>query len=132
MQLSRLTIAELDELFMEAAETERKLPAAMRKQKMSGWPDYPRDYSAYGYNAFEVPMLKATPDQVSRYDAALNLVLTKLDEEDRRLVWAVAASAAYRQRGPRWTKLAVILGLNDPRIVKQRYKDALIRLYYML
>jgi hypothetical protein len=132
MQLSRLTIAELDELFMEAAETERKLPAAMRKQKMSGWPDYPNEYSAYGYNAFEVPMLKATPEQVSRYDAALNLVLTKLDEEDRRLVWAVSHSAAYRQRGPRWTKLAVILGLHDPRIVKQRYKDALIRLYYML
>jgi len=132
MDYARLSIADLDELFMEAAETERKMPAAMRRQKMSAWPDYVKDGMAYGYNAFEAPRLKATPDQIDRYDAALHLVLTKLDEEDRRLVWAVAASAAYRQRGPRWTKLAIILGLNDPRIVKQRYKDALIRLYYML
>ena len=35
MNVGRLSITELDELFMEAAETERKLPAAIRKQKMS-------------------------------------------------------------------------------------------------
>ena len=132
MDYARLNIAEIDELLMEAAETERKMPAAMRRQKMSAWPDYVKDGMAYGYNAFEAPRLKATPDQIDRYDAALNLVLTKLDDTDRRLVWAVAASAAYRQRGPRWTKLAVILGLHDPRIVKKRYKDVLMRLYYQL
>jgi hypothetical protein len=108
------------------------MPAALRKQKMSAWPDYPRDAMAYGYNAFEAPILKATPDQISRYDAALELVVTKLDEEDRRIVWAVAHSAAFRQRGPAWSKLARILGLHDPRVVKRRYKDALVRLYYLL
>ena len=40
--------------------------------------------------------------------------------------------AAFRQRGPRWSRIAQILGLNDPRIVKRRYKDALVRLYYRL
>jgi hypothetical protein len=132
MNLARLSITELDELLLEAAETERKMPAALRKQKMSAWPDYPRDAMAYGYNAFEAPILKATPDQISRYDAALELVVTKLDEEDRRIVWAVAHSAAFRQRGPAWSKLARILGLHDPRVVKRRYKDALVRLYYLL
>ncbi len=127
-----MDVASLNELFMEAAETERKLPAAIRRQKMSAWPDYVIEWSAYGYSAFEAPRLKATPDQISRYDKAVGLAVTKLDEEDRRLVWAVAHSAAFRERGPSWTKLARILQLNDPRIVKRRYKDVLIRLYYVL
>ena len=127
-----MDVAELNELFMEAAETERKLPAAIRKQKMSAWPDYVMEWHGYGYNAFEAPRLKATPHQITRYDKAVGLAVTKLDEEDRRLVWAVAHSAAFRERGPSWTKLARILQLNDPRIVKRRYKDVLIRLYYVL
>jgi len=127
-----MDVARLNELFMEAAETERKLPAAIRKQKMSAWPDYVMEWQAYGYNAFEAPRLKATPDQITRYDKAVGLAVTKLDQEDRRLVWAVAHSAAFRERGPSWTKLARILQLNDPRIVKRRYKDVLIRLYYVL
>ena len=131
MLAKKLDIAELDELFKEAAETERRLPRAIIKQKLNAWPDYKSEWSGYGYNAFEAPLIKATPDQVDRYDYALVLVLTKLDQEDRRLIWAVAASSVFRERGPAWSKLAHILGLNDPRIVKRRYKDALVRLYYM-
>ena len=132
MDLARLDIAQLDQLLMEAAETERKMPAALRKQRMCAWPDYPRDAMAYGYNAFQAPILKATPEQITRYDAALELVITRLDEQDRRLVWAVAHSAAFRQRGPAWSKLARILGLHDPRVVKRKYKDVLVRLYYLI
>ena len=132
MDLARLDIAQLDELLMEAAETERKMPAALRKQRMCAWPDYPKDAMAYGYNAFQAPILKATPEQITRYDAALELVITRLDEQDRRLVWAVAHSAAFRQRGPAWSKLARILGLHDPRVVKRKYKDVLVRLYYLI
>ena len=40
-----------------------------------------------------------------------------MDEADHRLIWAVAHSAAFRDRGAKWTKIAKILGLNDPRIV---------------
>ena len=127
-----MDVAKLSELFMEAAETERKLPAAIRRQKMSAWPDYVMEWTGYGYNAFEAPRLKATPDQITRYDKAVGLAVTKLDEEDRKLLWAVCHSAAFRQRGPSWSKLARILQLNDPRIVKRRYKDVLIRLYYVL
>ena len=132
MQLSRLTIAELDELFMEAAETERKLPAAMRKQKMASWPDYVTEWSGYGYSSMGVTRLKATPEQITRLDLAVTLGLTKMDTEDRQLMWAVCHSAAFRERGPKWTKLAKILGLHDPRIVKRRYKDVLVNLYYRL
>jgi len=132
MSFGRLNMSELDELFMEAAETERKLPAAIRKQKMSSWPQYVQEWSGYGWHAFEAPIIKATPEQITRYEKALELGITMMDTDDRRIVWAVAHSAAFRERGPAWSKLARILGLNDPRIVKRRYKDALVRLYYRL
>lgn len=127
-----MDVAQLNDLFFEAAETERKLPSAIRKQKMVNWPDYVTEWSGYGYNPMGVARLKATPDQITRLDKAIDLALTKMDDEDRRLTWAVAHSAAFTDRGPKWTKIAKILGLNDPRIVKRRYKDALIRLYYRL
>lgn len=125
-------MAQLNDLFFEAAETERKLPGAIRKQKMVNWPDYVTEWSGYGYSTTETTRLKASPDQITRLDKAIDLALTKMDDEDRKLTWAVAHSAAFRDRGPKWTKIAKILGLNDPRIVKRRYKDALVRLYYKL
>jgi hypothetical protein len=127
-----MDIAQLNDLFFEAAETEKKLPSAYRKQKMVNWPDYVTEWSAYGYSTTETTRLKASPDQITRLDKAIDLALTKMDDEDRKLTWAVAHSAAFRDRGPKWTKIAKILGLNDPRIVKRRYKDALVRLYYKL
>tara|TARA_R110000868_G_scaffold37379_2_gene132318 strand:+ start:443 stop:826 length:384 start_codon:yes stop_codon:yes gene_type:complete len=127
-----MDIAQLNELFFEAAETERKLPTAFKKQKMASWPDYVTEWSGYGYSTTETTRLKASPDQITRLDKAIDLALTKMDDEDRKLTWAVAHSAAFRDRGPKWTKIAKILGLNDPRIVKRRYKDALVRLYYKL
>ena len=96
---------------------------------VKGVEDYLDEVKAKKIAAFEG---KATPEQISRYEAAIGLAVTKMDEEDRRLVWAVAHSAAFRQRGPAWSKIARILSLNDPRIVKRRYKDALVRLYYQL
>ncbi len=55
-----------------------------------------------------------TGEQIDRWEMALDLALRYMDDEDRRLVWAVCQSAAFRQRGPRWSRIAQILGLNDP------------------
>ena len=126
------SITDIDELFMEAAETERKLPGVLRKQKMASWPDYVMDWVGYGYSSLGITRIKATPEQITRLDLAVDIGLHKMDEEDRRLIWAVCHSAAFRERGPKWSKLARILGLHDPRIVKRRYKDVLVNLYYRL
>ena len=64
-------------------------------------------------------------------DRAHSMIM-QLELDDRRLVLAVAHSAVGRQRGPRWSRLAHMLGLNDPRIVKRNYRDVLNRLYYKL
>ena len=127
----KIAVDQLHDLFLEAAETERKLPGVFRKQKMVHWPDYVREWAAYGYSSLQPQRLKATPEQITRLDYAVTMGLS-MSEADRRLIWAVAHSAAFRDRGPKWTQIAKILGLNDPRIVKRRYQDSLVRLYYKL
>jgi len=128
---TEFTTLGLDELFLEAAETERKLPPATRKAKLSSWVDYDPGWSAYGYTLLKPTKLKATAQQISRLDTALDLGLM-LTSEERRIVWAVAHSAAFRDRGPAWSKIARLLGLKDPRIVKRRYLDTVVRLYFRL
>ena len=123
-------VNQLNDLFFEAAETERKLPAAIRKQKMSAWPDYPQSWKAYGYNEFQPGLPRATPQQVDDFDRALALGIKHMNAEDRKLVWAVAHSAAFRERGAKWHQLAKMRGLRDGRQIKRRYMDALIRCWY--
>ena len=127
----KLGVDQLHDFFLEAAETEKKLPGVIKKQKMVHWPDYVKEWAAYGYNSLQPQRLKATPEQITRLDQAITIGLS-ISEADRRLIWAVAHSAAFRDRGPKWTQIAKILGLNDPRIVKRRYQDSLVRLYYKL
>ena len=122
-------IDELHQLFLSMAVTERRLPRSIRKQKLASWPDYPMDWHGYGWTQIGEVRLRPTGEQIDDMDRAHRIVMG-LDEDDRRLVLAVAHSAVGRDRGPRWSKLAHILGLNDPRIVKRHYKDVLIRLYY--
>tara|TARA_R100000700_G_C3163421_1_gene139004 strand:- start:774 stop:1184 length:411 start_codon:yes stop_codon:yes gene_type:complete len=129
-KVKKLNMLQLDDLFKEAAETERKLPAAIRKQKLATWPDYVKEWAAYGYTKFNPGMLKASPGEISRLDYAIDLGLKFLNNEDRKLVWAVAISAAFRDRGAQWSKIGKILGIKDPRIVKRRYMNALSRLFY--
>ncbi len=124
-------IDELHDMLIEAAETERRLPPAVRKQKMASWPDYPLDWHGYGWTQQGEVILRPTSEQISDMDWIVERVI-KLDQDDRRIIWAAAHSAAFRQRGPQWTRIKKILGLNDPRIVKRRYKDALVKLWYQL
>jgi len=118
-------------LFMEAAETERRMPAAMRKRYRVAWPEYAPDPTlAYGYNETEVRLGAATSAEVSRWDAALEL--TKLwDAEDARLVWAVAHSAVGRQRGPAWKKVARLMRCH-PATVKRRFERAILEMWYKM
>jgi len=128
--VDKYTTNSLNDLFMAAAETERKLPPAIRKQKMSSWPEYVQEWSAYGWHSPKQTLPKATPKEISEYDQALLLGITHLDSDDRRLIWMVAQSAAFRERGPKWQRLARIMGLVDGRQVRRRYEYALNRMVY--
>ena len=120
----------LHDLFLTAAETDRRMPPAMRKQKLSSWPDYPLDWPGYGWTQQGETILKPTSKQITDYDQAMQLTIL-MPEDDRKLVWAVAHSAAFKARGAPWTRLARLLHLGtDGRVVKRRYMDALVRLHY--
>ena len=124
-------IDELHQMFIDMAQTERRLPIAIRKQKLASWPDYPLDWHGYGWTQQGDVRLRPTGQQIDEMDRAHSMIM-QLPLDDRRLVLAVAHSAVGRQRGPRWSRLAHMLGLNDPRIVKRNYRDVLNRLYYKL
>ena len=124
-------IDELHQMFIDMAQTERRLPIAIRKQKLASWPDYPLDWHGYGWTQQGEVRLRPTGEQIDEMDRAHSMIM-QLELDDRRLVLAVAHSAVGRQRGPRWSRLAHMLGLNDPRIVKRNYRDVLNRLYYKL
>ena len=124
-------IDELHQMFIAMAQTERRLPIAIRKQKLASWPDYPLDWHGYGWTQQGDVRLRPTGQQIDEMDRAHSMIM-QLELDDRRLVLAVAHSAVGRQRGPRWSRLAHMLGLNDPRIVKRNYRDVLNRLYYKL
>ena len=125
-------VAQLSDLFFEAAKTERALPPAIRKQKLGSWPEYAQQWSAYGSAEFNPKLPVPSPKQVSAYDRALILGIEHMDADDRKMVWAVSHSAAYRERGAQWQKLARMHGLRDGRQIKRRYQDALIRLWAKL
>ena len=125
-------VAQLSELFFEGAETERALPPAIRKQKLGSWPEYQQQWSAYGSVEFNPRLPVPSPKQVSQYDRALILGIEHMNADDRKMVWAVSHSAAYRERGAQWQKLARMHGLRDGRQIKRRYTDALVRLWAKL
>jgi len=88
----------LHDLFLTAAETDRRMPPAMRRQKLSSWPDYPLDWHGYGWTQEGETILKPTSRQITDYDRAMQLTIL-MPEDDRKLVWAVAHSAAFKARG---------------------------------
>ena len=123
------SISSLHDSLIEAAETERRLPPALRRQKLASWPDYQHDWLSYASEKTATSLARATAKQISRYENLLGAVCSMQTSEDRRLIWATAHSGAFRQRGPSWTKLAKIRQMNR-QTVKDRYQQALCRLYY--
>lgn len=127
----KLSLVALHMSLVEAAETERLLPPAVRKQKMSTWPEYPSEWTAYGYTETEASRPKPTPKQIDEWGYMVTTMLRLPNDDDRKLMWAVAHSAAFRERGPAWKKLAKILHC-DHRTVKRKYESALAELWVMI
>lgn len=126
------SVTDLDELFLNAAETERRLPSAIRNQKMvSSWPEYVNDWKSYGWEKYTPRLSPATSEQVTQFEKALFIGVTYMSSSDRELVWTVAHSAAFRSRGAHWSKIAKTLH-SERRAVKRKYQQALMRLYYNL
>ncbi len=120
-----LTAPELHDLLLEAAETDRRLPAALRKTPGAWWPEIIHDWMAYPNETTTTRLPRATAEQISNYDFVHQVVLSVPDQQDRVLLWAVAQSAAFRERGPAWTRIAKIQH-TDRRRVKSVYEAVLV------
>ena len=126
------SITSLHDSLVAAAETERRLPAAIRKQKLASWPEYLLDWTLYTTDGkTNVKLDRATAKQITRYDFVLDSIIKLQRPEDRKVLWFAAHSAAFKQRGPGWTKIAKVMKTNR-RTVKQKYESALFRLFYSL
>ena len=108
-------------MFFGAAETERRPPPAYRKNFSVAWPDNPDEKVAYGYTDAVARLSPATTKDIDYYDIAMKLTFC-IDRDDRKLVWAVAHSAAFRLRGPRWRVLSRVMGI-APATAKRRFES---------
>jgi len=118
-----------DDWLLEAAETERRLPPAIRKQKLASWPAYQQAWASYGYEAFTPRLASANSRQIDQYEYVLFCLIQHATERERKILWACAHSGAFRHRGIQWTKISKLFHC-DRRTMKKLYIDSLIRVFY--
>jgi len=88
------------------------------------WPEVLPDWLAYADDS-EPRLSPANVRQVDDYDLTLRIVLSQPDNDRRRLMWAAAHSAVFRQRGIAWRRIAKIRHCH-PAKVKRDYEAALV------
>jgi hypothetical protein len=123
---------------VRACETERGLPKVFNLTMKTLWPDTEAErHIDYTPERTHVTYCKPTGSQIDDHARALQMVAVALDDViDRRITWAVAQSAAFRERGPKWKKLAFRfkdMGMGYPKsekVLKRRYEDALLSILH--
>lgn len=121
----KITVDELHDLLLEAAETERRLPPALRKTPAGWWPTIVPEWLSYADETTTTRLASATGKQVDNYDLVLEIITSVPSADDRSLLWAVGQSAVFRDRGPAWRKIGKIRH-TDRRKVKSHYEVVLI------
>ena len=122
---------------VRAAETEIALPSLSMATLKNLWPYTASERNVdYKPDCTSVTYCTPTPKQIDAHDDAVAMVVETLaDPVDRQIVWAVAHSAAFRDRGPKWRKLTQKfkgMGKGYPKYgkaLKARYEQALFRIY---
>jgi hypothetical protein len=96
---------------VRACETERGLPKVFNLTMKTLWPDTEAErHIDYTPERTHVTYCKPTGSQIDDHARALQMVAAALDDViDRRITWAVAQSAAFRDRGPKWEKVSLML-----------------------
>ena len=124
-QRRKVSSTEFHELLLEAAETERRLPPAMRPASVvAAWPEMLPEWLSYPDKKTKTRLARASARQISDYGFVMDVILEAAEDDERRLLWGAAHSAAFRDRGPNWYKLSKILHC-DRRTVKRNYEHAL-------
>ena len=127
-------LQKVHDFLVRAAETERGLPPVSMPRVKTLWPETAAErHVDFKPEKTSVTYCKPTGKQIDEHSRAIDVVLENLPSaSDRKLVWAVANSAAFRSQGPRWTWL--IQRFKDreegfPKHIvtlKRRYEEALL------
>lgn len=94
----KLTTITLQDLFIEAADTLKKMPKDGIRNRLTYWPEVVRSSAEmfqmqqYARNT----TAKASPDAITRMDAVLTWLLP-LDMEERRIILARACGVPWRK-----------------------------------
>lgn len=123
-------IPSLVDFVYKTATTERKLLGVLRKNYKAAWPDYPSEWSAYGYTDVKLGLGPASSEEIDDFDLIFPAII-ELEEKYRQIIWAVAHSAVRGSRGAQWSRLARMLGVHRT-TVKQRFERAILELWYKL
>jgi|TARA_R110000824_G_scaffold372699_1_gene562871 hypothetical protein len=115
---------QLMSLCIEAAETERRLPS-IQKASVTYWPDTDAEWLAYADETTITKLARASTKQITSYHMVINIIMSVPAARDRRLIWGVAHSAAFRSRGPSWSQIARLLKC-DRRTIKSRFFKLMI------
>ena len=123
----------IHDYLVRACEVEAGFPKVVNITKETFWPDIASErHIDYKPDRTHITYCKPTGRQIDEYSRALELVVETLESvEDKKIVWAVANSSAFRERGPKWTKLAQdFKGMGkgypkSPRAIKFRYEECL-------
>ena len=124
---SPATLRDLHAEIVLAAETERRLPAAIPRRSVTFWVETATDWLAYADPSPRQRLEPATAAEITRYDALLDAIVHLADEQERRILWLTGHMTAFRSRVP-WLKISKRLNCNR-HTAKRRYERALLSLF---
>ena len=104
------TEAEVADRLAEAADTLRRLPAALRPAHLTSWPDIVhRQEEAYGWHSATPRLAAPSPAAISRLDHVLDWLIAfeAAHARERQVLWG-------RARGVPWRRLSQALGASRP------------------
>tara|TARA_R110002153_G_scaffold172551_5_gene325428 strand:+ start:248 stop:643 length:396 start_codon:yes stop_codon:yes gene_type:complete len=108
------------ELLEVAARTERRLPRAIKKQRLTSWVDYKTNPNeSYGYEKATYRLPPPPAEDIDIFEKVL-VWFAFLEKEERQILWA----RAYRIK---WVRIAKRFGCNR-NTARTRWLKALMRL----
>lgn len=132
-------LKELWKWFEDSIRTGKRLPGAIRKQKLSHWMDYPDEYwTTYGYHQVQMKLPPPGSRDISRFIFMIEVMQYVPEVEDRKLIWKRAAKYPWklleREFGMHRTNLhkkikkellRIIMHIHDEKKVLQKLRKLL-------
>ena len=114
-----ITVQDIITLFEQAALTDRRLPAAIRKQRITAWLEYKQEKMyQHSYHKVEFKIIPTSRD-IARWQIATTILKEIVEDiELKKIIWLRAKKFPY-------TQLGRLFGMSR-RKLKQKYIEEII------